>query len=546
MKGLVKIFKNKIFLAGCLAVALFACNKETEIEDPTLPRMFTPVGIRLTVGQTQVKIEWNPSLFSQDKEVQYSVEISKDQSFQTPSDLTKVVDTTFIIVTDADIAIRQTYFARIKANANGSSAESNWIITGPFTMTGEQIFVVPVPESDIIDNAVILRWTTTPGVSKIVITPPTGSPVDVVISAADNTAGFKLIGSLVGSTTYSAEIFAGTRSKGLLSFTTKATITGANIIDLRGIVDRPSVLADTIPIIPSGSIVILKRGLTYNFTAATSLNKSLTILSGSDFIPELASIFMGSNFNLTAGAAIDSLVFKDVNMYSDNYASKYVFNINQVGTIGKVRFENVRGYRFRGFFRMQTGGAGTKVTDLIIENCVIDSLRDFSLVNTNNSNTVANIYVSKTTLYNARKVIDHRSPGSNSIKFENCTFYNLPGGGASTPPGGIGGFYFIDLGTQNSATPIVITNCIFGKTWNDQGLGDDARGIQAGAATTVSYTNSYQTSDFISTNLLFQMSLIPYSGTSFSLYTDPANGNFKIKDNAFAGRNNCGDPRWYD
>ncbi len=191
---------------------------------------------------------------------------------------------------------------------------------------------------------------------------------------------------------------------------------------------------------------------------------------------------------------------------------------------------------------MQTGGAGTKVTDLIVQNCVIDSLRDFSLVNTNNSNTVANIFVSKTTLYNARKVIDHRSPGSNSIKFEDCTFYNLPGGGAA---GGVGGFYFIDLGTQNSATPIVISNCIFGKTWNDQGLGDDARGIQAGAATTVSVTNSYHTSDFISTNPLYQISLIPYSGTSAALFTDPANANFKVKDLNFPGRGNSGDPRWY-
>jgi hypothetical protein len=537
-------FYKKLLPAVFLVVLFVGCKQDLEIEDPNLPRMFTPVGLRLTVAQTQVKIEWNASLFSGNQDVQYTVEISKDSTFQVAPAFTKVVDTTVLVITDADIAIRQKYFARIKANATGSTEGSKyWIVSAPFTLTGEQIFVVPVPESDLIDNAVILRWTTTPGVSKIVITPPTGSPFDVVISAADNTAGFKLIGGILANTTYSAEIFAGTRSKGLLTFTTKPTITGANIIDLRGIVGRPSVLADTIPIIPSGSIVILKRGLTYNITATTNLNKSMTILSGADFIPDLATIFLGSNFNLTANATIDSLVFKDVVMYSDNYAAKYVFNINQVGTIGKVRFENVRGHSFRGFFRMQTGGAGTKVTDLIIENCVIDSLRDFSLVNTNNSNTVANIRVSRTTLYNARKVIDHRSPGSNSIKFENCTFYNLPGGGAA---GGVGGFYFIDLGTQNSATPIMITNCIFGKTWDDQGLGNDARGIQMGAATTVSVSNSYQTSDFISTNPLYQISgLVPYSGTSFALYTDPANGNFKLKDPAFAGNGTSGDPRWY-
>jgi len=545
MKSLNKNFYNKILPLILIIVLLAGCEKDTEIEEPNLPRMFAPIGQLITVGETQVKFEWNPSLFSAGKDVQYTFQISKDSTFPGTPDYSITTDTTFVIVTDAQISIRQKYFARIKANAVGNSVESNWYVSSGFIMNGEQIFKVPVAESDIIDNAVILRWTTTPGVTKIVMTPSGGVPFDVVITAADNTAGFKLIGGLLGSKTYSAEIFAGAKTKGLLSFTTKPTITGANIIDLRGITGRPSVLADTLPIIPSGSIVILKRGLTYNFTAATSLNKSITILSGSDFIPDLASIFMGSNFNLTANAAIDSLVFKDLNMYSDDYNAKYIFNINQVGTIGKVRFENVRGHRFRGFFRLQNAGAGTKVTDFIVENCVIDSLRDFSLVNTNNSNTVANILVSRTTLYNARKVIDHKSPGSNSMKFENCTFYNLPGGGASTPPGGVGGFYFIDLGTQNSATPIVITNCIFGKTWDDQGLGNDARGIISGAATSVTVSNSYKTSDFISTNALYQIPLTLYSGTSFSLYTDPANGNFKIKDNAFAGKSNCGDPRWY-
>jgi hypothetical protein len=541
MSSLKKTLNNKVVLTGCIAVLLLACNKDPEVEEVNLPRLFTPTGLQLTIGQTQVRIQWNPSLFSENKNVLYTVEISKDSSFQATPDFTKTTDSTFVIVTDADLAVRQRYFARVKANTGGTTAGSNWFVSPAFTMIGEQIFLVPVPEADIIDKSVILRWTTTPGVSKIVLTPSGGTATDITVSAADNTAGFKLIGNLQPVTTYAAEIFAGTRSKGLLIFTTKPTIAGLNVIDLRGITGRPSVLADTIPIVPSGSIIVLKRGLIYNFTSTTSLNKSLTILSGPDFIPDLASIFMGANFNLTAGATIDSLVFKDVNMYSDDYNAKYVFNINQVGTIGKVKFENVRGHKFRGFFRMQTGGAGTKVTDVIIERCVIDSLRDFSLVNTNNSNSVANILVTNTTLYNARKVIDHRSPGSNSIKFENCTFHNLPGGGAA---GGVGGFYFIDLGTQNSATPIVIRNCIFGKTFNE-GLGDDARGIQAGASTTVSVTNSYQTSDFISTNPLYQISLTPYAGTSFTLYTNPAAGNFKLMDPAFAGNGTAGDPRWY-
>jgi hypothetical protein len=35
-----------------------------------------------------------------------------------------------------------------------------------------------------------------------------------------------------------------------------------------------------------------------------------------------------------------------------------------------------------------------------------------------------------------------------------------------------------------------------------------------------------------------------YSGKAADLFTDPANGNFKIKDNSFAGKSTAGDPRW--
>lgn len=541
MRSLIKIFNIKFLLGGSFIVLLFACTKTKNYEDVNLPRMFTPVGLRLTVGLTEAKLEWDPSLFTSGKEVQYTVEVNKDSTFQAAPDFSKVLDTTVIVVTDSDIPIRTRFFMRLKANASGSTAESNWISTAGFSLTGEQIFVVPVPESDIIDNAVILRWTTTPGVTKLVLTPNGGTAFDVTLSAADNTAGFKLVTGLQPNTVYAAEIFAGTKSKGLLSFRTKTAITGTNIIDLRGITGRPLVLQDTIPVVPSGSIIILQRGLTYNITSTASLDKSLSIVSGADFVPELATIYFQNNFNLVAGSSIDSVVFRDLTMMSEDYNSRYIFNISQVGTIGKVVFDNVRGHRFRGFFRMQTGGAGTQVANVIINNCVIDSLRDFSLVNSNNSNTAANILVTNTTVYNARKVIDHRSPGNNSIKFQNCTFFNLPSGG---PADGTGGQYFIDMDAQNSATPIVIQNCIFGKTWDDVGQGTNARGIRVGASTTVSVINTYQTADCI-INTMYPIGGLTYTGTSYTLFTDPDNGNFKLKDSNFAGFGNSGDPRWY-
>jgi hypothetical protein len=70
-------------------------------------------------------------------------------------------------------------------------------------------------------------------------------------------------------------------------------------------------------------------------------------------------------------------------------------------------------------------------------------------------------------------------------------------------------------------------------------------GIRAGTSTTVSAVNSYSTSDFIITTAAAQIpGLVSYPNTAASLFEDPDNGNFKIKDASFAGKNSAGDPRW--
>lgn len=521
-----------------LGVVVLSCKDEED--ELALSRMFKPAEFELTSGETSATVAWTRALFTVPGEVEYKIELSKSPAFGTVevSETTTDISKTFL---DTDIDIRVDYYARVKAIGMNGAGDSNWLVSEAFRITGE-IFILPIAESDVVVDQAWIKWQADKDIHSIVLTPTSGNPIEVDVSEAEAADGKKLVDGLTPGTTYTAEIFAGDGvSKGFVRFTTKPSYADANVIDLRSITGRPGVLADTLSQIPSGSVVLLKRGATYTISSAFALDRSVTIVSGADFNPELARVFMSNNFNLVPGSAIDSLIFRDLYMYSDNYDSKYVINIGQVGTIGKVRFDNVRGHKFRGFFRLQTGGEGTKVTDLIINNCVIDSLRDFSLVNTNNSNTVANIRVTNSTIFNARKVIDHRSPGSNSIVFENCTFNNLPTGGAS----GGGSFWFIDLGSQNSANPIVISNCIFGKTRDEDQGGVDANGIRAGDATTVNTTNSYSTSDFISTNESYRIQgLLQYSGSSTSLFVDPANGNFTLKDNAFPGRTSAGDPRW--
>ncbi|NJM26619.1 MAG: DUF5123 domain-containing protein [Bacteroidia bacterium] len=176
----------------------------------------------------------------------------------------------------------------------------------------------------------------------------------------------------------------------------------------------------------------------------------------------------------------------------------------------------------------------------IVNNCQVDSVREYALATTNNSNSVANITVTNSSFSYMRRFIDHRSPGSNSITIEDCTFFKVVAGGVE----GAEPNYFIDLNTADSGNPIVIKNSIFGPGWNEGG-GDYVRGFRAGAATTLSATNSYSTSDYLSTNATYQLSgILGFAGTSYSIFADPDNGDFTITSASFPGNDNAGDPRW--
>ena len=201
-----------------LAFVFTACKKTEFDPNFELPRQFKPGDINVAAGEIQATLSWSPSLFTQG--TSYTVEISKDTLFQGPAPIVKIVDTARVVVTDDELEINQKYFARVKANSLNNTAESGWVYSESFMITGEQIFF-DVLDAELKDNSVILRWRPTAGLTKIVITPTGGTPVDISLTAADVDDEFKLIEDLDELTEYSAEIFRGTVSKGFVSFTTK-------------------------------------------------------------------------------------------------------------------------------------------------------------------------------------------------------------------------------------------------------------------------------------------------------------------------------------
>ena len=151
-----------------LAVMFTACKKTEFDPNFELPRQFKPGDINIAAGEIQATLSWSPSLFTQG--TSYTVEISKDTLFQGPAPIVKIVDTARVVVTDDELEINEKYFARVKANSLNNTAESGWVYSESFMITGEQIFF-DVLDAELKDNSVILRWRPTAGLTKIVLTP---------------------------------------------------------------------------------------------------------------------------------------------------------------------------------------------------------------------------------------------------------------------------------------------------------------------------------------------------------------------------------------
>jgi hypothetical protein len=536
MKKILNNMKIKwLFVIGILVISFFSCQKHY---DPnfTLPRQFKPGDIVITTTETKATLTWLASLFSP-AATSYTVQVSKDSTFAGTNVYDKVVNTTTVVISDTVLQARQIYFARVKANTNGTTAESGWVVSSRFNISGEQIFL-SLTAADIIDNAVLLKWRTTPGLTRIVITPTAagGTPTTINLTPADITAEKKIISGLSASTNYSAEIFDAVKSKGYLTFTTAAPLSG-NIVDLRGITGRPSVLADTLPLIPDASTVILKRGESYTIAAALSLSKSVKIISGADLSnPNQAIISLPANFNVTAGSTIAYLDFQDVSLIATDYTSKYVFNISNACTITRIGFESCRIENMRGVVRLQA--AVINLTNYVINNCIIDSISNYGVITIDNALCKTdNISIKNSTIYKTERVITStkQTAGSTSVIIDKCTFNEAPFGNST-------GSFIVDYSTFNVTNGVTISNCIFGKG-KPNGTSIDVRDIRVGVSTTINSSNNYITSDHtVVANALTPV--INYSGSSFALWVNPLGGNFRFADNTFAGMNTAGDPRW--
>jgi len=527
------IMKKLSFTACLLILILGACKKTETLEEV---RLFRPVTKDSLLSEGNwIKASWHPIQEAES----YTVQLSRD-NFSTIIQSVKL-DTNVYMFENLDWD--KLYQVQVRANATDTVFNSGMSNLGSIkTIKFPTILNTPAPGSDVTDEAVKVSWITGgAAVTSIKILKASDSSVvtTVALTPTDVTNQYKIISGLQSATAYIIFLYSGTSVRGWADFATAIPLSG-NLIDLRGITGRPSVLTDTIPIIPSGSTILLKRGETYVVASALSLSKSVTMLSGADLLtPGQATISLPSNFNIVSGSTIDSIVFKDVTLRGTDYATKYVFNINVACTIGKLNFISCKAEIFRGLVRTQSQPA--MINNFLIDNCILDSLAGYGIhtVDVVTAKT-DNIIIRNTTIYKAEKIITSRN-NSTSVLIENCTINEAPLGNGSS--------YYIDYSTNTTpitlftvANGITINNCIFGIGKASSGA-RNIRGIRTNAATIINASNNHRTFDQVSLGNDIP-SIATYSKTSLELFMDPFNGNFKIIDGTFPARNTSGDPRW--
>jgi hypothetical protein len=243
-----------------------------------------------------------------------------------------------------------------------------------------------------------------------------------------------------------------------------------------------------------------------------------------------------SNFGITANSNIAKLVFSDLEIFTNDAGNKYIFNPNAAGNIDLLLFENCILHDMRGVTRYR---GGMKVEQQVFSNCILFNIQNYAVLTVDdNKSSVNNFTFENSTLYNADVFIVNKNNASGNYKILHSTFYRGPQSGRN----------FIDFNTNTISGGLEIRGIIFAEPKASSGATTpySLTGVKVNPTTQISSGGNYHTKDFAwkESSDAIVPSTIEYTKISTDLFTDPAAGNFRIKDNGFAGKDDAGDPRW--
>lgn len=320
-----------------------------------------------------------------------------------------------------------------------------------------------------------------------------------------------------------------------LSLLLSTQVNAQDVIDLTE-VDNPDILADTLPDLTGGSIVLLQPGMTYN-AGSYAFDKSLTLQNSEPSNLNLPKIYCGDNFNFVDGATIDSIVFRNIEFYGE-YDARYVLNADVSATVGKIMFQGCYIHDLRGVARIK-GGTGT-LDHYIIDDCMISMIKNYGVLTVDvNTWAANNILLKNSTVSKTQAFLTSRN-NSETLTIEGCTF-------SETPAAGERMFRWRESGQDNVTGGIMVKNTLWGTGWDEEATGTTAYdGYDGLGTTTWTFENTYVTSDMDiadGADSITGFNFV-YNDLSTDLWMNPAAGNLHFADTTFDGIGNSGDQRW--
>lgn len=489
------------------------------------------------------------------------------------------------------------YYARIKAV--GSNKESHWVYAEKSVKTTkEQLLEIPTEDAgDITKESIRVSWTEGCNVTALRISSNSASaPYEetFILEEADKEACSFLFEGLSSLTEYTIELLNNDIIRGTIKVTTaqgemievtvdelthnSASFSWAEAADAYTLVPGESPTADGAEAFPAGSATTftasnLKGSTTYTFSvikngaiigyvtfetryeapanaidiesfeafknAITNGNGDIALNLISDITLNEEVIVPATTTSLTifctsttpirytkadkgdlvvaADASLTKIEF--YNIYCiDETTSGYLLNVKNSFQVNDITANRLSLSNFRGIIRTQTTANATKFGTITFNNCVITNIGSYGILNTK----VSGVELAKISMANT--TVNQTSSGSMftllqtpEITIDRCTFYNLAKGKT-----------VIDT-NKVKAGSITITNTLVGMTEATKGY----------EGPTLKFSDSFTTSDcsFGSKNTWGTALDI----SSADLFTDPANGNFTVKEAKYKV---YGDPRW--
>lgn len=536
------------FVTLIVMVITAACSPEDEL---AMPRMFMPGGdIRITSGERDVLIAWDAALMTTGKTVTYTVEVSDDTLFATTA-FTFKTDTTAIVLTDNQLPIKKSFFARIKTDGINGAPDSKWRTSSSFAIKGEQLFL-PLRTGDVKAISVLLRWVMASGITKMTLTAQDADVIEIPVSIQEDTNGEKQLKELQPNTVYTAEIFKEDKSKGTITFRTEA-LTNFGIV--LSATDNLAFVLDTCA---SNTVIGLNPGV-YDVKDQSGTYVNLVIRQKMVTIRAISDDPADTHVN-----------FKEITLKGD-LAGVKLSGIDFDGSAaGAAYFLNLTG--------LSSDADPASFQDIEIDNCRIRNTTNCLFRGNraaNNAHKIGRIKIHNTIAGNnggSYTYFTMEKLDFSALEITNSTFYNIGRSfigwstnltGNTRPTVLIDGCTFNNFGSDNrnnivldaNANPITFTmqNCIIGNIPKPGGTVGTSllRATSDASQLTYSYNNMFKMTNGAGSALVLpsyaylstgnNINIDPGWDASTTVFTLPANSVLRT-----AGKTGgpIGDPRW--